>query len=437
MVEQKIQIWVDISMASRYLLCLMVFLAAATFLFVGTEDAEEWLRWADNVNQHGLIAGYQLNAHEHPPLLSLLFLLATNAGEFFGLHTYYGLKLGLLLFLSASTVIIYYWSERKLEFTFYCYLSLLLSSLCLSYIDILFCPFILLAFYFISKEKIAFGVFFFTAATFIKYPPIIIAPFLAFYLIHLKLQKQYSSNFLIRQFLVDLLLPVMLIVIPVFVFFGMEPVYALQRAFEHSILSAQAFNFNWIVTRFIQIFPGMEFSPQGWELNDRYIWLKTEWSFVLLRITVSVFYLSLFAAFLSKPKNIESLLLFCIAGHMTYFVFNHGVHENHLFLSCILAIALACINPQFKPMAITVSFISSVNLIAFYGFNGNPIHIWPDWYLKTCVVTSESPLNAICNLSNAYRPYFDLKLLLAFFNVFYYFRLWTHLVIKRDAGIFV
>lgn len=424
-------------MTTRYLFCLMALLAAVAFLFVGTEDAEEWLRWADNVNQYGLIDGYRMNAHEHPPFLSLLFLLTTKSGMFFGLHTYYGLKLGLLLFLLASTVIIYYWSGRNIEFTFYCYLSLLLSSLCLSYIDILFCPFILLAVYFISKEKIAPGLFFFTIAALIKYPPMIIAPFLAVYLVNLKLQNRFPLNTFIRSLTTELLLPVLMVVIPVFVFFGMEPVYALKRAFEHGILSAQAFNFNWIVTRFVQIFPDMEFSSHGWQLNDRYLWLRSEWSFALLRITVAVFYLSLFVAFLSRPKNIESLLLFCIAGHMTYFIFNHGVHENHLFLTCILAIALACINAQFRPMAITLAVISSLNLIAFYGFNGNPIHIWPDWFLKTCLQQPATPPNPICELGTSYRPYFDLKLLLALFNVFYYVRLWLHLVIKKDTNAFV
>lgn len=40
----------------------------------------------------------------------------------------------------------------------------------------------------------------------------------------------------------------------VLLIFGDEPLYALQRAFQHNILSAQALNLNWIIGRYLLLF---------------------------------------------------------------------------------------------------------------------------------------------------------------------------------------
>jgi len=342
------------------LFTFMAFLVVVSFNLLGTGDIDVWLQWADNVYRHGMVDGYKLNEHEHPPLMSLLLLLSVKFALLLGINPFYGIKSSLLLFLVITTIIIYFWSNKNTGLTFLSFLALLLSSMCLSYIDIYFAPFILLSFYCFSKNKVAAGIILFTIAAMIKYPPLIIAPFILVYLIDISKKSDKKSIFVLNK----ILIPVLVVIIPIFIVFGQEPVNALVRAFQHPRLSSQALNFNWIITALIYVFQDGRSFLDVWGNNIQML-DSPHWANIMAKILFIFFYLTCLISYLLTDKTIESLLVYCIVGHMSYFMFNIGVHENHLFLSGVLAITLACINIQFKTFAIVICAICSLNLIAF------------------------------------------------------------------------
>jgi hypothetical protein len=53
-----------------------------------------------------------------------------------------------------------------------------------------------------------------------------------------------------------------------------------------------------------------------------------------------------------------------------YFLVSAGVHENHLFLASLLAIALAWQHRRWWWTAAALAVAANLNLLAFYGWSG-------------------------------------------------------------------
>jgi hypothetical protein len=394
------------SAATTSLLLLTVFATIALLPSFGSIDMNIWLFWGENPYLHGLVDGYALNAHEHPPGLSILLWLAFHLAALLGIAPYLGIKLTFLPFLFASSAIVYHWSKRNYLFTIFFHAMLSYSCMALSYIDIYFAPFFLLALYWLQKEKFKMALLSFTAACLLKYPPLIVAPFFLFFCFYFNSQKNTGS----LKNIFSCLLPALLLAAAVLLPFGAEPVKALQRAFQHSLLSAQALNLNWIIGRVLLASGDIPVVLQGDQslqlLNATQIPSAVK---ILSRLLFGFFYGSALWVFLKREKNIDNLLLAALTGHFAYFMFAIGAHENHLFLSCLLTTALACRNTQYLPLAAGVWLLSSSNLFLFYGIDGHPVELFRG--IETDAVTG-SPL---------YAPYpVDIRLLAALFNVAYF-----------------
>ena len=74
-------------------------------------------------------------------------------------------------------------------------------------------------------------------------------------------------------------------------------------------------------------------------------------------------------------KKFEYCLLFSIVGFLTYAIWNSSVHENHLFVSVILAFMLMMLKYTLEYRAITVVIVAmfNVNLFIFYGVTGTEL----------------------------------------------------------------
>src|SRR5438067_945697 len=87
-------------------------------------------------------------------------------------------------------------------------------------------------------------------------------------------------------------------------------------------------------------------------------------------------YLAILVAFARQPKTFARLLVYSILGYMAYFVFNTGVHENHLFLVCCLGWMLVFFEADQLTRCINLSIAANANLFLFYGVVGqrlNPV----------------------------------------------------------------
>jgi hypothetical protein len=150
--------------------------------------------------------------------------------------------------------------------------------------------------------------------------------------------------------------------------FGVEFLMAFRRATSNPALSGNALNFNWISTHLLHVvypdnFGGLiegRFSPIGTDLR-------------LLAIPKLIFilvYALTFLAFLRQKKTFEKLLLYALLGYLTYFTFNTGVYENHLFPATLLAACLLWLDRNHLPTFVIWSLFANLNLFLAFRLTG-------------------------------------------------------------------
>jgi hypothetical protein len=82
-------------------------------------------------------------------------------------------------------------------------------------------------------------------------------------------------------------------------------------------------------------------------------------------------YLLLLVLFFRYEKNFTNLLIFSVLGYLSYFTFNTGVHENHLFLVAILAVVLYWRKENWRVNAVILLLMANINLFLLYGVDGD------------------------------------------------------------------
>jgi len=357
--------WVDTDFSTfsqRYIIWFLFLLGLLAIPSFGSTDMLLWLQWGEVVYQHGLIDGYTINANEYPPILDVYLWACFKVADVFDITPFYTIKTSFLLFTYSSTLLIYYLFGKKMIPAILFYISTLYTSVLLSYVDVYYyLPFIL-AFYFLLKKNYFFFSMFYTFAVFTKYFPLIVAPFVAGYVLYEFIEKKGNLFGRIRTFIWQILLPILAIIVIACLFFHASMVLTFSNAFQDPYLSGQALNFNWVVLRVIRHIILPAFDRHEWPL----FWSKSIfWAFYLL----------IFAMFLRHKRSFDELLLYCIVGHMSYFSFNTGVHESHLTVSCVLSVILAARDQKYTWMAVCINLISVVNIFSFYGYNGGS----PQW----------------------------------------------------------
>jgi hypothetical protein len=90
----------------------------------------------------------------------------------------------------------------------------------------------------------------------------------------------------------------------------------------------------------------------------------------LTLLTVIGFWAALRAYWKSGDRSVEAWLRYSLVGYLAYFLVSAGVHENHLFLGSLLAIALAWQHRRWWWIAATIAVAANLNLLAFYGWSG-------------------------------------------------------------------
>ena len=84
-------------------------------------------------------------------------------------------------------------------------------------------------------------------------------------------------------------------------------------------------------------------------------------------------YLACLLAFFRRKKSYESLLLYSLYGFVGYYIFNTGVHENHLFMPAILGVLLLEFGRRRIFSGLYWAFALNLNLFVFYGWDGREI----------------------------------------------------------------
>jgi hypothetical protein len=144
----------------------------------------------------------------------------------------------------------------------------------------------------------------------------------------------------------------------------------LHWALHHAWLSANAQNFPWLLTWAYRTFLPEIF---GGLVHGEITYIATDHPplvFLLSRTLFVLLYALSLLAFLRSERHLAQLLQYSLLGYLVYFVFNLGVHENHLFLAVILSILLAHHDARWRILAIYLATAFNLNLLLSYGITG-------------------------------------------------------------------
>jgi len=352
---------------------LLASLVAASFLFSpGTTDVGLWQTWMREISTYGLIGGFGHSGTDYPPLAFVLLAAVIRSAGMLGTSEWLILKWSLLLFLYATSVC-FYWFTRNLILTAALELSLTLNSVALGYLDIYFAPFLIAGLFYLQRQKLNRGVLLFAISCFIKWQPLIIAPFVALHV--LRIGRDKHAGF--KQFLgrtLPFLIAAIAVVAPLIVMFGGAIIHSLYLAMNHDWLSAFALNVGWLHTWLLHL---LRPDKYGALVNGMIDSLKTkgyaQWPEKILFYTS---YASILVLFARRSPTFERLVVYSILGYLSYFIFNIGVHENHLFLVCCLAWILAFLERGQLVRCINLTIMANANLFLVYGAFGerlNPV----------------------------------------------------------------
>ena len=193
-----------------------------------------------------------------------------------------------------------------------------------------------------------------------KWHPLILAPFLVVYALKLR-----------PRALREALVPAGAILLGVICVFGSFLVFgSLGNAVDRPYLSANALNFPWVMTHALRAaspesFGGLAGGAAG------YIETRS-WRIALLpRALFAAAYAAALAAAWRKAASFEGLIEGSLVGCWAYFIFNFGVHENHLFVVMLLAVARLGLDMRGMPLTAFLLLMGNVNLFLFYGVSGS------------------------------------------------------------------
>jgi hypothetical protein len=318
-------------------ICLLVLvnLIAAGFLFSpGTEDVDTLSRWTQEITAHGVRGGFAHGLADYPPLTFVFLAAIAQLAQAFGVSWFIVLKSSVLLFLVAISAC-FYWLTRNLILTAGLELALVLNSVALGYVDVYSGLFVIAALFLLQRGYLSLGLVLFTASCFIKWQPLILAPFVGIYVLAVARGGSGSRGNFWRT-ITPFAFSAVAVVIPVIAFFGTTTFDALRRIAGYRYISGNALNLGWIVTWALRVLQPDQYGA----LNSGQIDLivaPEELTLWPLRMFFYLSYALILIVFARQKKTFERLITYSMLGFMSYFVFNTGVHENHLFLVSCLA----------------------------------------------------------------------------------------------------
>jgi len=208
----------------------------------------------------------------------------------------------------------------------------------------------------------------------IKWQPLLIAPFICIYVISAAGEGLSGRDKAYKR-AVPFMIAVLLVVLPMVMMFGAGAIInSLQRAMtRHNFISGYALNFGWLHTWALHLWAPEKYgSLQNGEIDL----IQSRDALLLLPEKV-LFYLSygaILIAFALQKKTFKQLIVYSMLGYLAYFLFNTGVHENHLFPIACLAWILVFIDSSQLVRAINLSIAANINLFLFFGVFGQRVN---------------------------------------------------------------
>jgi len=344
----------------------------SSFLFLnspGTHDVTSWLDewWMPNYKKFGFFRGYSSTGDNYPPLS---FVVIGAIGELSTMLNIAPLTV-FILFISLflmSTTMVYYHFTKNIALAGLLHASLAINSMALGYLDVLFAPFVVLSLFALKSRRHLLFTTAFVLGILMKYQPLAILPFLLVYVANVRSLADVRKIDL-RDILQNVFLPSGIMLGIAIGAFGRHSIISLLKATQHTSISANALNFNWVVGSIIKMCEPARYE-NVWQIN------YTQYPITLFSMVVflALYLFALFHFFKDKEKTFDRLLLHSALGYLSYFVFGVGVHENYLFLPCLLFVMLLHEDNGYAAQCTFWLMYANLNLLMFYGIEGKGLH---------------------------------------------------------------
>ena len=393
-----------------FLLNFIFFLVVIFFFnFHGTHNVDVFLKWLQSAVDEGFINNYKKNNNDnYGPLATLFSYFLYNLTSFFlkDINLSLVLKLTQIIFFYCSVIIIYLYKKNIINSILF---IIIFSTTALGHqdLDIIYCLFFLIAFYFLKNKNIPIFCFFYLLAIIVKWQPIIVVPILIIYIsdfylnffnIKLTLKNLNYKNILQASLIVLIFVSIL------FIIFDFSSFYkSLGNAVNNERLAGNSFNFNWICTWILQII-NQDYYGQ-FNGTVRYIYIEP---YHLLKFLGSIIFFCLLIYFLLKfslkeKKNFEDLLIYIFFIFYSYFMFNKGTSQNHLFSTCFFAFIIYLNNKDYFFEVFFTALFFNLNLILMYGFDGEGLLKFSSDYRLVNIPFFQYPL--------------DLTVVISFLNI--------------------
>jgi len=330
---------------SKFLTTQKVALTLGICLFVvfliptpGTGNMDTWVRWINEAIDLGLVDAYSLNHDTYPPLTLVILFGVGKISQLLNIWIYTAIKGTIAAFLLLTTLLTL-WATKDLLLSLLLLGGVLINSVALGHLDIFFAPTLVLALWALKEKRLVLFTIAFCFSFLTKWQPLIIAPFIALYILGIDRLSDWKQIDL-RGILKKILIPALGILALTFILFGIKPVItAFSYASDHHYLSGNALNLNWILTHFLHVFKPGQYGPL---INGQAeLIIGPPYSVKLIpKLIFFLVYILTAIVFFKQKKTFGNLMWFSLLGYWAYFTLNTGVHENHFFVAIILAALL-------------------------------------------------------------------------------------------------
>lgn len=365
--------------AGALVLMLTVVLSLMMIRSPGTSDVALFLKQTDTVYQSGLAAGYSnilINQYccggfEYPPGHYANLYVARALGNAVGLSPLISFKVLILIFQLVSAGIILlisgdFWVAAALNASF------LLSAVGLGYTDIFFAPWLIVAFWAFQSKRYLSGTALFLIACFTKWQPIILAPFIAVYLLQIS-DLRSLRNALNTWLFWQLVIVVLLLFALLSLVFGIAPLLSLKNAIRgHPMVSGNALNLPWIAGCLARL---VLKSSSALRQECMYVVVPSLRYLLPIKVMFAIVFGAVIVRMIQSDKSFQNCLLFSIIGFVSYLIWNTGVHENHWFSAVVVAFMLMLHTRTREHWAIVTILVvmANINLFVFYGITGTEL----------------------------------------------------------------
>ena len=326
-------------------------------------------------HENGLRAIYQVAAiqgvggfpTDYPPLALMILGVVARAGAAVGRTDFFALKISLLLTTLGCAWLMGILEERRpLLGAIAMFAALFVDSMLLVYLDVYVVFVFLLALICLKRGLLATGTALYTASIFVKWQPIILAPFILLYLFREPPRQTFAAG-------ISTILPSAALLAVIYLLFGNAVFAAFWRGITDPSFSGSALNLNWLMTAAVQLKTG-ELARDGGVVHSVLIGggYRTI-GYVSYALRLITFFTTI-AYFYYSKRQFADLLRASLVGFLCYFMFGSGVHENHEIMAAVLALCLAATTGVGKVQAAVLAVIANINLVVFFGLNGARTH---------------------------------------------------------------